>query len=127
MKWIKKLIAKYYMWKLKQKYKHLRLTPQGEYFIKYIIDYYINETTTEPIDRYEAQITALSEKIKLPATEKPIPDDLKPGFLHYHAAILTLRGLLFTSEHRNEWLQSINDSEIKAMISNPLYIINEVQ
>ena len=123
MRWIKKLIIKYYMWKLKRKYKHLQLTPQGQYFIKYIIDYYINEITDESIDRYERQITEFSKHVVLPQTINPIPDTLKPALLHYHAAILMLRTFLMVSDNKQEWLDNIQDEEIKKMISHPLYVI----
>ena len=127
MKWIKKLIIKYYDWKLKQKYKHLQLTPQSQYLMKYIIDYYLNETTDQQIDRYEAQITALASRINMPKTEKAIPEELKPAFLHMHAAIITLRTLLIMCPNKEEWLNNINDLEMRQMISHPLIITNEVQ
>lgn len=122
MKWFKKLIIKYYIWKLKRKYQYLQLTPQGQYFIKYIIDYYINETTHEQIDRYEQQITKFSKRIQLPATANPIPEELKPALLHFHAAIILLRSFLMISPDKEIWLNNIQDNEIKKMISNPLYI-----
>lgn len=123
MKWFKKLIIKYYMWKLKRKYQHLQLTPQGQYFIKYIIDYYINETTREQIDRYEQQITQFSKRITLPPTANPVPDTLKPALLHYHAAIIMFRAFLMACNNKQEWLDNIQDEEMKKMISHPLYII----
>ena len=127
MKWFKKLIIKYYMWKLKRRCKNLQIAPQGQYFIKYIIDYYINETTDQKIDRYETQITALAERIKLPKTQNPIPDELKPAFLHMHAAIMALRTLLMMCPNKEEWLANINDNDIRRMVSNPLTITEEVQ
>lgn len=123
MKWFKKLIIKYYMWKLKHKYKHLQLTPQGQYFIKYIIDYYINGTTHEQIDRYEQQITQFSKRITLPPTANSVPDTLKPVLLHYHAAIVMFRAFLMACNNKQEWLDNIQDEEIKKMISNPLQIV----
>lgn len=123
MKWIQNLIIKYRLWKLKYKYKHMHLTPQGQYFIKYILDYYINEITNEPIDRYENQITQFSKRITLPPTANPIPDILKPALLHYHAAIIMFRTFLMACDNKQEWLDNIQDEEIKKMISNPLQII----
>lgn len=123
MKWIKKLIAKYYMWKFKRKYKHIQLTPQGQYFIKYIIDYYINETTDEPIERYEKQITDVSKHVTLPPTHEVISELLKPALLHYHTAIVMLRTFLMVSPNKEEWLNNIQDEEIKEMISHPVNII----
>ena len=122
MKWFRKLIGKYYLWKLHKKYKHLQLSPQGQYCIKYIIDYYINETTNEQIDRYEQQITELSSRIKLPNTSVPIPDTLKPSLLHFHAAIMMLKAFLMISPNKQEWLEHIEDEEIRAMIARPICI-----
>ena len=122
MKWIKKLIIKYYMWKIKRKFKHLQLTPQGQYFTKYIIDFYINETTDEPVERYEKQITEFSKHITLPITQQVVPDELKPFLLHYHAAILMLRSLIVISKNKQEWLDSIKDEDIKKMVSHSINI-----
>ena len=122
MTWIKKLIAKYYMWKLKHKYKHLQLTPQGQYFIKYVIDFYINETIDEPVERYENQIEQFSKHIQLPPTQVPVTDSLKPSLLDYHAAIMMLRSYLLVSNNKEEWLNTIKDEDIKKMLSSPLRI-----
>lgn len=122
MKWLKKLIAKYYTWKLKYKYRKMELAPQGQCLIQYIIDYYINETIKDPTDRYEEAITTLSKKIQLPKTAQPIPEELIPSFLHYHAAIVLLKGLLVIAPNKEEWLSRIKDEEIKQMIAHPIIV-----
>ena len=122
MNWIKKLIVKYYQWKLRRKYKHMQLTPQGQYFIKYIIDFYINETIDEPTERYEQQITNFSKRISLPQTVNPVPEALKEPLLHYHAAIIMLKSYLMVCNNKEEWLNTIQDEQIKNMISNTIIV-----
>ena len=121
-KWIKNLILHYYHWKVKRRYRHAQLTPQGQYLVKYIIDYYINETTTEPIQHYEEKITNFSEHISVPKTATPIPKDLMPQFLHYHAAMIMLKAFLFASPNKQEWLDTIQDEHIRNQISDVIFL-----
>lgn len=123
MKWIKNLIIKYRLWKLKRKYKQLELTPQGQYFIKYIIDYYINYTTYDTIERYENKIIELSKYIELPPQLKEMPEIFHSDLLHLHSAITLLRVFLMISPKKQEWLDSIKREEIKKIASQPIYII----
>ena len=112
------------MWKLHRKYKSLEVTPQGQYFMKYIIDFYINETIDEPTDRYEQQIFELSRRIQLPRTKEKIPEELQPLFLHYHTAIIMLRSFLMMVPNKQEWLDTIIDEGIRQKIATPIYIID---
>ena len=116
MKLFKRIRNKIFNLWFRFKYRNMSFTPQGELFIKYLIDYYINFSTDIPIERFENLINKYKEKNKIaPALFKHLNDigeDMEKA-LHFDTVFKILVGLLMVSKDRVKWIEYINDEDAR--------------
>ena len=120
---MKKLFYKfmnfYYRMKFKIKTKHLKVTPRGEYMIKYLIDRYINCTVTEDNEIYESSLRPYIQRHidKVPdSLLKNVPEILKTNLREYHCIFAYLCSLLLFTKDKQEWLDYITNEKIRDII-----------
>jgi len=120
---MKKLFYKFmnfcYRIKFKLQAKRFKVTPRGEYTIKYLIDRYINCTISEDNESYEKDLRAFIQKHvdKVPDTLlKNAPEILRDDLKEYHCIFAYLCSLLLFTPDRQEWIDYITNTKIRSMI-----------
>lgn len=120
---MKKLFYKfmnfYYRIKFKIKRKYLKVTPRGEYMIKYLIDRYINCTVSEDNEIYESSLRPYIQRHidKVPdSLLKNVPEILKTDLREYHCIFAYLCSLLLFTKDKQEWLDYITNEKIRDII-----------
>lgn len=116
MKIFYKIRNKIFKFLLYFKYRKNNISPQGEQFIKYIIDFYINCSIDEPTEWFENIIT---QKEAINHTSEQFLERLdvkteeeRKNAIHYDTAMKLLIGMLIISKDKEKWLQYINDPKI---------------
>lgn len=109
----------YYKIKFKIKARFLKVTPRGEYMIKYLIDRYINCTSSEDNEIYESSLRPYIQRHidQVPnSLLKNVPEILKTDLREYHCIFAYLCSLLLFTKDKQEWLDYITNEKIRDII-----------
>ena len=109
----------YYKIKFKIKARFLKVTPRGEYMIKYLIDRYINCTASEDNEIYESSLRPYIQRHidKVPESLfKNVPEILRSDLKEYHCIFAYLCSLLLFTKDKQEWLNYITNEQIRGLI-----------
>lgn len=109
----------YYKIKFKIRARFFKVTPRGEYMIKYLIDRYINCTSSEDNEIYESNLRPYIQRHidQVPdSLLKNIPEILKTDLRAYHCIFAYLCSLLLFTKDKQEWLDYIADEKIRGLI-----------
>ena len=114
-----KLANLYYTIKFKIQKKFYKVSPRGEYMIKYLIDRYINCTLLETNEVYESTLRLYIQNHidKIPDTLlKNTSEMLREDIKKYHCVFAYLCSLLLFTENKREWLDYIIDERWRKLI-----------
>lgn len=114
--------VKFYKIRTKLRMRNVAIAPHGEYFIKYLIDRYINESIIDDDEKYEQVITTLVEKQSFEQFDKIFDKLSTPEFHRLHTIMVTLSTLLMCcdKEQREKWLDYMEDNFIKQKIKETI-------
>lgn len=113
--------------KLKLKLKHATLTPYAKCFLRYILDYYVNESINEPAEVYEREIADKINKIMERnhfiygvITRNAETKTDADAMFHYYCVMSIMASLLTmcNEEEQQEWFNYIEDEHRREVILN---------
>ena len=115
-----KIVNLYYKIKFKIRRRYMKITPKGEYILKYLIDRYINCTLSENNEIYENYLHSYIEKYKnkIPDTLlKNVPEEFKEDVKEYRCIFAYLCALLLFVEDQKGWLEYITNTKARTIIT----------